>query len=545
MRGADILVECLKKQGVEVIFGVPGSPTREIYAALNKNRQTIHHITSRHEGGASFMANGYARISGKVGVCLTIPGPGASNAYTGILEAYTNSVPLLLITAQNESYYLRKDPAKMMHGLDQLAAFSPVTKYMQSVERVEEIPEAVHNIFGALRSGRPKPALLQIARDALKAEANLKIPDRNNGVRLRATDKQIEGIIDLLSRSTRPFILAGGGVFHSGASAELKEFAELIHAPVATTAMGKGAISESENLSLGYIGDRPARAAMADADLVFAIGTRFVQMDTDGWSLKIPGSLIHIEADSEEIGKEYTPKVGIGADSKLVLRQLLHAIKKIKPSENFIDWENIINKLKRDTKRERGSRYLRQLREVMDSDAILSVDVHWEGFSACSAFEVYHANTFLHSPISVTMGYALPVAIGAKVACPNRKVVVFCGDGGFMASSPELATAMKYALNIVVILINDNAFGTIKDVQRRHFGDTLGVDLHNPDFVKFAQSFGAYGLKVKAPHQFKSTIRKALGLDKPVVVEVIPKRTIQGRIYHTLKSIRKSRFWGD
>jgi len=533
MTGGEILVRSLERQGVKVIFGMPGSLTREIYSGLYKRRDAMRHISVRHEGGASLMADGYARVTGDVGVCLTVPGPGATNAYTGMLEGYTCCSPVLLVTAQNHSCYAQRDPSKMVHGLDQITAFRPVTKCIRRVETVEGIAEAVYDIFGVLRSGRPKPVLLEITRDALAGDANQEIPERNEGIKLRPTDAQVKQAIDMLKKSIRPFILAGRGTYHSHASDELLEFARLIQAPVATTSMGKGMISESEPLSLGYMGNQVARNAMQESDLVIAVGTRFVQTDTDSWSLKISQPMIHIEADPNEINKEYMADAAIAGDAKFVLQEIIQVLQEQKLSSC---WGSKLDGFKAAIKSARKPRYVQQLREVMAKDAILSVDVHMAGYGALPHFEVHEPSSFLHSPISNTMGCALPAAIGAKVAYPDRQVVVFCGDGGFMLSSPEFSTAMMYNINVVTVVMNDNAFGTIKDVQYRHFGRTLGVDLFNPNFVKFAQAFGAHGFTVREINEFKPTLEKALTLDKPVLIEVLPKRTIKSNLCHAIKS---------
>lgn len=517
MTGGEILVECLKKQGVRVVFGMPGNHLNHIYAGLYHNREVIKHILVRHEGGASLMADGYARVTGDVGVCLTIPGPGASNTYTGMLEAHTVCSPVLLITGQNDSRYAQKDPSKMFHGLDQLSAFSAVTKFIKKVAKVEEIPEAVNEVFGALRSGRPKPALLEITTDALSAEADLAIPERNDGIKLKATEEQLRQALDLLVQSERPFILAGRGIHHADASSELRQFAQLLNAPVTTTAVGKGAISEDEELSLGNFTDSVAREAMSQSDLFIAIGTRFTQMDTGGWSLQIPHPFIHIESDPDEINKEYTADVGIAGDTKLVLGQLLEAMKK---RERQDGWSDKLTAFKKDVESAEKPRLIRELRQIMDQDAILSVDVHIAGYPARRHFKVYDSKSFIYSSILISIGCAFSQAIGAKVAHPDKQVIAFCGDGGFLLGSPEMATAMKHNINVVVIVMNDNALGSVRGGQMRLMNDTLGVELYNPDFVKFAESFGAYGFRVENLDDFTPTVEKALTLDKPVLVEV-------------------------
>jgi len=503
MTGADLLIKCLKEQGVEVVFGVPGAQLNDIYAALSKNQSSIKHVTARHEGGASLMAVGYARTTNKPGVCLTIPGPGASNAYTGILEAYTGSDPVLLLTVMEEAQYLGKDPAKVQHGFDLCSAFRPVTKFTDTVATVDEIPRMVDKAFETFNFDRPGPVLLVLTCGALAAEADLKIPVKaKKSNKSKATDEQIQQAKDLLSNSRRPFILAGRGVFHSFASSELLEFAELIKAPIATTALAKGVISEKETLSIGYFKTQIAKKVLADSDLVIAIGTRFVQTDTDDWKLKISQPLIHIEANPEEINKEYQADVGIAANPKLVLNQMIKSLQDQNAGKTWESRNDFLEKL--DSSRQKID-YLEQMREVLAPDAILCVDVHWLGYTACKGFKIYGENTFLHSPISMTLGFGLPAAIGAKIAYPKKQVVVFCGDGGFLLSSPEFATIMKYDLGIVIININDNAYGTIKNLQKDQFGKTVGVDLINPDFTKFAEAFGAQGLSVNSLDNLQPT----------------------------------------
>lgn len=534
MTGADILVECLLKQGIRVIFGMPGSITRDIYSVLYKKRNVIRHITARHEGGACLMAEGYALVTGDVGVCLTVPGPGATNAYTGMLEAYTANVPLLLITAQHEAGYSKKDIEKMTHGLDQVSAFRAVTKCIRRVEKVGNIPGAVSEIFESLRSGRPKPALLEITRDALTAKADLEIPDWADGVRLKAADEQILSAVDLLYRARHPFIIAGNGVYHSDASEELLKLAKLLNAPIATSGLGKGVLSEDEDICLGYIGNPVVKKALEEADLCLAIGTRFVHADTESWSLKMPQTLIHIDAESSEINCRYPATLGITGDAKPVLKQIIEAVS---GKELQGGWDGKLNSLKERINSLKKPLYVQMLRETIARDAILSIDVHMGSFLATKYFKVYETRSFIHSHISMAMGYGLPAAIGAKVAFPERQVVAFCGDGGFMLSSPEFLTAIQHNINVVVVVINNNGFSTIKDVQQNHFGRTIGVDLHNPDFMKFAEACGAHGFRVTDINEFKPVLEKALKMDKPVLIEVIHRGSILRRVYNTTRRV--------
>ena len=518
MTGGDIFVECLKAQGVKDIFGLPGNHLDTVYEALYNNQDSIQHYVTRHEGGTAFMADGYARATGDVGVCMTVPGPGSNNASVGIGEANTASSPVLWITGQNPSYLASRDPKKSFHGLDQRAAFTPMTKHLEIVHRVDQIPGAVNRSFSALRSGRPGPVLMELAKDALDAEVDLPIPVHNNGIQTTAAPQDIDAAIELLGKSERPLIIAGGGINHTRATAEILEFAQLLDAPIVMTGFGKGSVSEDSPYSIGIFRDSVAQAAMNASDLIVAVGTRFNYRDTGNWSLKIPQPLLHIEADPDEIHKEYPATVGIGANPKLVLRQLNAALRDDKQTGG---WGEGLQELRRRWTEIERPRILREMRDVMPRDAILSVDVNITGYGALANFPCYHPGTYIFSGVSVAMGIGLTGAIGAQVAYPERKVVALSGDGGFLMTCPDLATAVMYNLPIVTLVMNDNQYTSIERGQLRRFGKRIGVELVNPDFVQFAESFGAVGLRVEDPNDFKPMFEKALALDKPVLLEVV------------------------
>ena len=518
MTGGDIFVECLKAQGVKDIFGLPGNHLDTVYEALYNNQDSIRHYVTRHEGGTAFMADGYARATGDVGVCMTVPGPGSNNASVGIGEANTASSPVLWITGQNPSYLAQQDPRKSFHGLDQRAAFATMTKHLEIVHRVDQIPGAVNRSFRALRSGRPGPVLIELAKDALDAEANLPIPRQNNGIQTTAGPQDLDAALALLSNAERPLIISGGGINHTRATKELLEFAQLLDAPIAMTSMGKGSVPEDSPHAIGIFRDSVAQAAMQASDLIVAIGTRFTYRDTGNWSLNIPQPLLHIEADVDEIHKEYPATVGIGANPKLVLRQLNDVLRDEKRTGG---WGESLGELHRRFTAIEPPQILKEMRDVMPRDAILSVDVNITGYGALPHFPCYHAGTFIFSGISVAMGIGLTGAIGAQVAYPDRKVVALSGDGGFLMTSPDLATAVMYDLPVVTLVMNDNQYTSIERGQLRRFGKRIGVELVNPDFVQFAESFGAVGLRVEDPNDFKPMFEKALALDKPVVLEVV------------------------
>ena len=532
MKGADLLIECLKKQGVKVIFGMPGSLAREIDAAIYANKDDIKYIMVRHEGGAAYMADAYSRVTGEIGICITVPGPGAGNAFSGMLEAYTANSAVLLITAQNQSCYKNRDQSKMGHGLDQLTAFKPVTKYMKRVELVDDIPDAVYEVFGSLRLGRPKPALLEITRDALGAMSNTAICKRNNGIKVKPKEEQIKLVIKELQKAKKPCIIAGRGVSHCSSSMEVLELSKNICAPIITTKMGKGVVPESERMSLGDSDTKGAQKAIAESDLILAIGVRFTQIDTKNWTLKLPETIIRIDADPSEINSEYKAVIGIAADIKLTIIMILD---RLKTGVDSCKKKDRIEVYRNMTLKERVPRYIKLLNQVLPSDAIVSLDVHMAGYSAVKYLKVEKAENFLHSPISMAMGYALPSAIGAKIAHPVRPVIAFCGDGGFLLSSSEIATIMKYNLDIVIIVINDKLFNTMRSVQLEHSGYGLDFSLYNPDLIKFAESYGMESFKVTRNRKFASTVKKAIDLKKPVLIEVIPEKTIRGMIFYGLR----------
>ena len=418
MTGGDLFVECLKTQGVSVIFGLPGNHLDTVYESLYNNQDSIQHYVTRHEGGAAFMADGYARATGEVGVCMTVPGPGSNNASIGIGEANTASSPVLWITGQNPSYLASRDPKKSFHGLDQRAAFTPMTKHLEIVHRVDQIPGAVNRSFNALRSGRPGPVLIELAKDALDAEADFPIPPWNNGIQTTASPQDVDAALELLRKSERPLIVSGGGINHTRATAEMLEFAELLDAPIVMTGFGKGSVPEDSPNVIGIFRDGVAQAAMEASDLLIAVGTRFNYRDTGNWSFKVTKPLLHIEADTEEIHKEYAATVGIGANPKLVLRQLNAALRDEKRTAG---WGEGLRELRRRVTAIEPPRILKEMRDVMPRDAILSVDVNITGYGALQHFPCYYPGSYIFSGVSVAMGIGLTGAIGAQVAYPGTE----------------------------------------------------------------------------------------------------------------------------
>ena len=512
------MIECLKAQGVRAVFGMPGTQNLEIYDSLLRcGEGSIDHYLVRHEYAATQMADGFARSSGEVGVALTVPGPGASNASTGILEAYTDCVPVLLITGQSDSRFYDKHPAKMFHGLDQMKFFEPVTKYRAIARTVGQIPEVVEGAFRSMRSGRPGPAVLEFPMDVVRADGDPRIPGYVRGTRspaaaagsLRAAARKID-------RASRPVCLVGSAVVHSGAQAELRRLVEKIQAPVVVTRCAKGAPDENHPLALRGSNGYLAREALKMADATLAIGCRFTSIDTNNWRLKLPQPLIQLDEDEREIGSEYPCELGVVGDLKATLQGLVEEVE-----ERPRRWEQALEVPRARFAAQRPLPLLSDIRQVLPDDGILSADVHSIGYSAFDEYPVDRARTFLYPCIGVALGYAFPAAIGAKIACPDKPVVCFSGDGGFLMGMAELATAVKYGIPMVTVVVNDQALTAIKGSQLKHHqGRVIDTDLTNPDFAEMARSFGAAGERVRNLRHFKGVLEEALAAGRPTVIEV-------------------------
>ena len=519
MKGGDILVECLKAQGVSAVFGMPGTQNIQIYdALLRRGGGVIDHYLVRHEYAATQMADGFARATGEPGVAITVPGPGASNASTGILEAFTDCAPVLLITGQSDSSLYSKHPSKMFHGLDQMHFFESITKYCAIAHTIAEIPVVVENAFKAMRNGRPGPTMLEFPMDVVTGEGDVRIPPRvERAESPPPNDTDLSTAVETIRNAKMPLIFAGSAVFHSNARNELRLLAEKLNAPVIVTRNGKGVLSEDHPLALqicyGYLG----REALQRADCLIGIGPRFTSIDSRNWSLELPQPFIQIDEDPNEIGLEYPCDVGVVGDLSLTLQAL---IEDVTPGEN--GWDAVLTELRAKFDAQPPLPVIHELQDVLPRDTIYAIDVHALGYASFAEFPIYDPRTFLYPNIGVALGHAYPAAIGAKVAYPDKPVICFSGDGGFLMGAVEMATAMKYGINVVAIVVNDGALSAIKGSQIKGCeGRTIDTDLLNPDFVEFAQSFGAYAKRVEDLAGFKDALRDALAAEKPALIEVM------------------------
>jgi len=516
MTGGEILIACLRAQGVRCLFGMPGTQNIGLYEAVRRCGD-VRSVLIRNEQAATLMADGYARAAGDVGVALTVPGPGASNASTGLGEAYTDRSPVLLITGGVDTKFEGRDRGKMFHGLDQETFFKPITKYYACPKRVSEIPAAVTGAFRAMRAYRPGPAVLELPPDVVAAEGEAEIPGRVEVSPPSPSEADIQAALRLLKAATRPVLLAGGGILAAGASAELIRLAEALNAPVVTTRLGKGTIPGDHPLALGHVRGRSGQEVVAQADATLAVGCRFTQIDTSGWTMQVPRPLLQMDADPDEIGKEYPADAGVVGDLRQILSQLLE---RLDPGSPRTGWASVLPPIREAIRNRPPLFVMHDLREVLPRDAIVSVDVTTVGYRAFDEFPVYEPRTFLYPCHYVNLGYAFPAALGAKLARPDRAVVSVSGDGGFLMTAYELMTAAQYRIPVVAVVINDNCLSAIKGIQEKTYdGHSIDVEMRNPDYVRFAESFGCRGVRASTSGALRSAVQEAVQADGPTLIE--------------------------
>jgi len=526
MTGGQAVVKALEKEGTSIVFGLPGVHVLGIYDALYDSK--IRHVLVRHEQSAAFMADAYSRTTGRVGVCVTTMGPGTTNAVTALATAYCDSSPVLLIAGQIPSKLVGKGKGAL-HEVDQLSIIRPLTKWNKCVKKVKDIPPTIHQAFKSMRLERPRPIQIEIPIDILEVTGEVDFTWQENNILQKPLGswEAVDDAVLLLANSKAPMILAGGGVLRSGAAEELIKTAETLSAPVITTIMGKGAIPDDHPLSLGCLArGGPIEEVLAEADVVLALGTRFSATSTKNWTIKFPENLIHVDIDETEIGKNYTTKIGIVGDAKLVLQRMLSQLKN-RVQVTRTGWLDRVMNVKRRMRSElefsdrAEIRTVLEIRKVLDRDAIVAADVTIPAYWMVRFFEVYQPGTFLYPAGYVAMGFGLPAAIASKLAHPERQVITLCGDGSFMMTCQELATAVENNVNIPIILYNNQGYGVLKYAQKLNFSSRhIGVNLTNPDFLRFAEAFGAKGLRVDAISQLKPCLEEALKSDKPTVIDM-------------------------
>jgi len=516
-------VEQLVSEGVDTVFALPGVQIMGIFDALYDARDRIRLIQTRHEQATTYMAYGYARATGRPGVALVVPGPGALNAAAGLGTAYAASAPVLLISGQIPSGAMGKGQGQLHEVDDQLDSFRPITKWNHRVAGTEEIPGVVHQAFHQFKTGRPRPVELEIPIDLVAGQCNAKILDPEDYPKLKGDESDLEAAARLLAAAHNPVILAGGGAVIAEASKTLLELATLIQAPVMTTPEGKGIIPEEHELAVGvnYAMVGPAREVIPRSDVILAVGTRFLFRSLQ---IREDQKIIQIDVDPQVLGKNYPVEIAIESDAREATARLVHLLRdKGSPRSGRDQAIKGYKQAFREKLRQLAPEQVKiiaALREGLAEEAILVSGITNIGSWSHFAYPVRRPRTYITSSYFGTLGYAFPTALGVQAAFPERPVVAVCGDGGFLYGVQELATAVKHGLNVVALVFNNDSYGASEWHQTHdHGGRYLGTDLLNPDFVRLAESFGAIGLRAK-PEELESSLQEALAAKKPVVLEI-------------------------
>ncbi len=529
LSGAEVFIDCLKNEGVDTIFGYPGGAVIKIYDALYNS--DINHILTRHEQGAAHAADGYARATGKPGVCIATSGPGATNLVTGIATAYMDSVPLVAFTGQVSTAMLGRDS---FQEADITGITLPITKHNYLVKDPNDLPRIIKEAFYIATTGRPGPVLVDLPKDITMAEIDYSYPDSVDlpGYKPTYTGHilKIHEAAKLIDKAARPVLYIGGGVVISGACEELARLVDKAHIPVTMTLMGLGGFPGAHELSLGMLGmhgTQYANYAVTESDLLISIGARFDDRVTGKLDTFAPNAkVIHIDIDPAEIGKNIKVDVPIVGDVKNVLKELVPKVK-----ENPRDaWMGRIKELKekyplqyeKTADQIKPQEVVEAIYKITDGEAIITTEVGQNQMWAAQYYKLKHSRSFISSGGLGTMGYGFPSAIGAKIGCPHREVFDIAGDGSIQMNIQELATAVQYNVGVKIAILNNGYLGMVRQWQELFFDKRYAHTCMNcaPDFVKLAEAYGAIGLRAVKPDEIMPVLEESMGIkDKPVLME--------------------------
>ena len=534
MRGGEAIIESLKNMGVKTIFGYPGGQTIPFYDMLYDS--DIEHILVRHEQCAAHAADGFARASGRVGVCLATSGPGATNLVTGIGTAYMDSSPIIAITGQVPTHLIGNDA---FQEADIIGITMPIVKHSFQPKDPDLIPSMIKTSFEIASSGRPGPVLIDVPKEVQEGELTefkddlIETPGYNPTI--KGNIRQIKKARDLIKQAKKPMILAGAGVIISNACCELKNLAETINAPVMTSLLGKGAFDETSDLALGMLGMHGKKVSndyINESDLLIAIGVRFSDRTTGRLDSFVPDTkVIHIDIDPAEIGKNVEVDLPIVGDARNVLTSLNKVLNDYVASDEVNKWTDMIKQRKQellprvsyDDVPLKPQTVIKEISEVLTPESILTTDVGQNQMWAAHFFDTQKPRKFISSGGLGTMGFGFPAAIGAKVACPENPVISLSGDGGFLMVCQELATVREYDLPVVAIVLENRTLGMVYQWQsllynERHSQTLLG---NSPDFVKLAESFGVNGVRITKPGETKEALSSAIKDNEPILLNVV------------------------
>ena len=530
LTGAEIIIECLKEQGVDTVFGYPGGTILNVYDALYKHSDEIFHVLTSHEQGAAHAADGYARATGKVGVCMATSGPGATNLVTGIATAYMDSVPMVAITANVNLPLLGKDT---FQEVDIAGVTMPITKHGYIVKDVNILAKTLRRAFDIARSGRPGPVLVDVTKDVTANTCEFEPMKPAEAVRVnKYTESEMEAALALLKEAKKPFVYLGGGAILSGASEEVRAFVKKLDAPVCDTLMAKGAYNSYDPLYTGMIGMHGTKASnlgVSECDLLIALGARFSDRVVGNAAKFASGAkVLHIDIDAAEISKNVKADVALVGDLKAVLTELTARM----DATEHPQWTAHIRELKEkyplkyDDSQLSCPYIMEELDRITKGEALVTTDVGQHQMWAAQYYHYTQPRTFLSSGGLGTMGYGLGACIGAKMGRPEKICVNIAGDGCFRMNMNELATASRYKIPIIQIVINNHVLGMVRQWQTLFYGQRYSQTVLEDavDFCKVAEGLGCKAIRVTKKEEVAPAIEQAIALQEPVLIEcVIPK----------------------
>lgn len=525
LTGSQILIECLKEQGVDTVFGYPGGAILNVYDELYKHSDEIKHILTSHEQGASHAADGYARATGKVGVCFATSGPGATNLVTGIATAYMDSVPVVAITCNVGVPLLGKDS---FQEIDIVGVTLPITKHNFIVKDVNKLADVIRNAFRIAKEGRPGPVLIDIPKDVTAKMTDYEyktsvVPEVNKNI----DSNEIAEAIDMIKKARKPFVFVGGGSIISGASAEIAEFVEKVDAPVCDTLMGKGAFdgtNERYTGMLGMHGTKTSNFGVMECDLLIVLGARFSDRVTgDTSKFASNARILQIDIDPAEINKNIKVDMSIVGDIKVVLEAINAGLDK----ENHKEWMNHIYEMKKEYPLKynkdilTGPYLMEKIFEVTDGNAIITTEVGQHQMWAAQYYKYKEPRTFLSSGGLGTMGYGLGACIGAKLGRKDKIVINIAGDGCFRMNMNEVATATRYNIPIIEIIVNNHVLGMVRQWQTLYYGQRYSYTVleDQVDYVKVAEGLGAKAYRVETKEDFEAALKDAIAMNIPCVLD--------------------------
>ena len=526
LTGAEIVIECLKEQGVDTVFGYPGGTILNIYDALYKHQDEITHILTSHEQGAAHAADGYARATGKVGVCMATSGPGATNLVTGIATACMDSIPVVAITCNVAVSLLGRDS---FQEIDIAGITMPITKYNFIVKDITKLADTIRRAFTIAQTGRPGPVLIDITKDVTANTCDYEYKAPEPIVRQNSTirEEDMEKALYLIRNAKKPFIFAGGGAVIADAADELKAFAHKIQAPVADSLMGKGAFDGTDELYTGMVGmhgTKTSNFGITECALLIVVGARFSDRVTGNAAKFAPNAkILQFDVDPAEIDKNVKTYASVIGDVKTILKKLNARLDPVNHDEwlAHIDRMKDMYPLRYDKNLLTGPYVVEQIYELTQGDAIITTEVGQHQMWAAQFYKYKHPRTFVTSGGLGTMGYGLGAALGAKMGCKDKTVINIAGDGCFRMNMNEIATATRYNIPVIQVVLNNHVLGMVRQWQTLFYGKRYSHTVLNDavDFVKVAEGMGAKAYRVTSKEEFMPVLKEAIGLNIPVVID--------------------------